>query len=262
MTKERLLIIGLEENETNYIKNNIDFLVVAYDSLPNIRLVEGDLMVESTTIPNKYLKVDRVIYHGIFENDFDFITLLALWNGKCLPNAYAMMDLRLRHSGLVRSLKATKFNNLKRGMTVKSENWLTNKWQVAKWGNWHCGENKSLFNDSFITHETTVFEPFIEGEAVRIMIVGEKAWQIKLEGSDWKKSIHDPKAGEMPIDLGLLEDAKNIAQFFDLEIVGIDYMIDKEQNKYLLEVNHIPNVTVFPFVNEVYLEYAINWVQR
>jgi RimK-like ATP-grasp domain len=262
MTRERLLIVGLEESEVREIVQNISDLVVTYDALPNIRLIDADLYVESTSIPDKYLKVDKVIYHGIYENDFDFITLLALWDGKCLPNASAMMDLRLRHSGLVRSLKASKFKNLKRGMSIKAESWKTDKSIVAKWGNWHCGENKHLFDKHWDTTEATLFEPFIDGEAVRIMLVGDKAWQIHLDGDDWKKSIHHQDAVQMEIDEDLLEDAKAISKYFDLEIVGIDYMIDKNNNKYLLEVNHIPNVTVFDFVNKVYLKYAADWVNQ
>lgn len=45
-----------------------------------------------------------------------------------------------------------------------------------------------------------------------------------------------------------------------LKIVGIDYMIGHDGNRYLLEVNHIPNVTVFPFVNEAFLRFAVKWV--
>lgn len=262
MEKERLLIVGLEEREVNNIRNHINCLLITCDFLPDIKLIEGDLYVESSFNPNKYLKVDRVIYHGIFENDYDFITLLALWGGKCLPNPVAMMDLRLRHSGLVRSLRATRFGNLKRGMSIKSENWQVQKATVAKWGNWHCGENKELFDSNFDTLEATLFEPFIVGEAVRIMLVGKEAWQIKLDGDDWRKSLHHELSGQMPIDAELLDDAINIANHFGLEIVGIDYMISLDKNKYLLEVNHIPNITVFPFITEAFIKYALEWVSK
>lgn len=233
MEKERLLMVGLEEKEVNEIRSNSNCLLVCYNFLPSIRLIEGNLYAESSFTPDKYLKVDRVIYHGIFENDYDFITLLALWGGKCLPNPSAMMDLRLRHSGLVRSLKATRFNNLKRGMAIKAEPWQVQKATVAKWGNWHCGENKELFESNFLISEPTLFEPFIEGEAVRIMLIGEEAWQIKLEGDDWKKSLHHGQSRQMSIDEDLLEDSRSIARYFDLEIVGIDYMISSDKSKYL-----------------------------
>lgn len=184
MEKKRALLVGLEENETQHIRQNIDHLVLIADTLPKVKLVNGELWVESRTVMDKYLKVDLVIYHGIFDNDFDFITLLALWNGPCLPNAPGMMDCRLRHSGLVRALRISNFGKAPRGMSISPENWFAENDTVAKWGNWHCGDNKHRFIGSWKTEESTVFEPFIEGEAVRIMLIGSAAWQIKLEGED------------------------------------------------------------------------------
>jgi len=260
MQKERLLIIGLEAKEVKAITKDLNILVVASDMLPNVKLIEGDLFVESQQQTGKYLKVDKVIFHGIFENDFNFLTLLALWGGDCLPSAKGMMDCRLHHSGLVRALEITKFGNLKRGMSIQSETWNTQNETVAKWGNWHCGEDKHKFTGKWQTSETTLFEQFIKGEAVRIMLVGEKSWQIQLTGDDWLKSIHHQDSGEMTIDKKLLEDTQNLAKHFGLPVIGVDYMIAENGEKYLLEVNHIPNVTVFPFVNVAFIDFAKNWI--
>ena len=262
MEKKRVLLVGLEENEAQHIRQNIDHLVLIADTLPKAKLVNGELWVESRTVMDKYLKVDLVIYHGIFDHDFDFITLLALWNGPCLPNAVGMMDCRLRHSGLVRALQVSNFGNAPRGMSIKPENWVAENDTVAKWGNWHCGDNKHRFTGAWQTEEPTIFEPFIVGEAVRIMLVGAAAWQIKLEGEDWLKSIHDPGAKAMPIDDELLVDTQNLAKHFQLEVIGVDYMVSTSGEKYLLEVNHIPNVTIFPFINNAYLKYAVEWCNK
>ncbi len=261
MEKKRLLVVGLEEAEMQVIKQGITCLLISYDMLPNIKLVEGILYVESTQVPDKYLEVHQVIYHGIYEDDFDFITLLALWGGACLPNAQGMMDCRLRHSGLVRALRISKFGKLPRGMSLKVQTWHADSDTVSKWGNWHCGENKHRFIGEWQASEATVYEPFIKGEAVRIMIVGEQYWQIRLAGEDWLKSIHHDSAGEMPIDMDLVADGYALAHYFGLQTVGIDYMVGDDGEKYLLEVNHIPNVTVFPFVNESFLKFAVNWCQ-
>jgi hypothetical protein len=262
MNPKRILIIGLEDTEVEAIKANTQAWLVSYNMLPNIQLVAGRLWVESAKIPDKYLEVDKVIYHGIFENDFDLITLLALWGGECLPNAQGMMDCRLRHSGLVRALNITKFGNLPRGMSIHSQVWHSESEVVAKWGNWHCGENKHRFQGDWQTTEATVFEPFIKGEAVRIMMVGEKSWQIRLTGDDWLKSIHHSDSGEMPIDHELLEDTQNLARYFNFDIVGVDYMVAENGEKYLLEVNHIPNVTVFSFVKEAFISFASAWCNQ
>lgn len=261
--KKRVLIVGLEPLETTEILEKIDCLTVVYEYLPKIKLVEGILWVESKTHPDKFLKIDKVIYHGIFDDDFDFITLLALWGGECLPDATGMMDCRLRHSGLVRALKATKFGVLPRGMSLEAQEWHAERLTVAKWSNWHCGENKAKFEGNWqAPNEIALYEPFITGEAVRIVLVGEQAWQIRLTGDDWLKSIHHQNAAEMSIDNDLLEDAKNLGQYFNLKTVGIDYMVTPDHQKYLLEVNHIPNVTVFSFVREAYINYVVNWCKN
>lgn len=264
MDRKRILVIGLEENEVLAIKENLgfDFLVVHYDMLPKVKLVRGQLLVESPSVPDKYYPVDKVIFHGIFEDDYDFITLLALWNGPCLPNASGMMDLRQRIPGLARALKVSKFSGIKRSMVLGNQEFYSPTEVVAKWGIWHCGEDKAKFNGDWKSAEPSVIEDYIEGEAVRIMIVGEKHWQIKLAGDTWLKSIHNEGSGQMDINIALLEDSQNIARHFNLPIVGIDYIAGTNGENYLLEVNHIPNVTVFPFVNEAFLEFSSDWVKE
>ena len=260
MPRQRTLLVGLEPEEIDAIRNQIGDLLVAHSTLPRVRLVEGELFAESSTQANRFLKIDKVVYHGIFENDFHFLTLLALWGGHCLPDAQGMMDCRLRHSGLVRAARVSRFGKMKRGMSLEPETWTSNSNIVAKWGDWHCGENKHRFEGEWQTEYPTVFEPFIEGEAVRIMLIGEQFWQIRLTGDAWLKSIHHSDAAEMPVDAELLADARVLAEHFKLPTVGIDYMIGNDGQKYLLEVNHIPNVTVFPFVREAYISYTSQWV--
>lgn len=262
MDKKRLLVIGLEANEIEKIRASLGFnyLVVHYDMLPKVKLVQGNLWVESTTVPNKYLLVDMVIFHGIFEHDFDFITLLSLWNGPCLPNAQGMMDLRQRIPGLARALKVSKFNTLNRSMVLGVTEFTSENEVVAKWGIWHCGEDKHKFNGTWTSNETSVIEDFIDGEAVRIMLMGDIHWQIKLTGDTWLKSIHNEGSWQMEVDEELLTDTKNIAAHFNLPMVGVDYMVGKDGRKHLLEVNHIPNVTVFPFINNAFVNFIPDWV--
>lgn len=262
MNKKRILIVGLDPQDVQSIKLGMDFeyLFVHYDLIPQAQLVKGILYVESPSVQGKYLAVDKVIFHGIFDNDFDFITMLALWNGPCLPNALGMMDLRQRIPGLVRALSASRFSGIKRGMVIDSQEYVGETESVAKWGIWHCGEDKQRFNGNWQSAETSVIEEFITGEAVRVMLIGKQHWQIKLTGDDWLKSIHHADSGEMTVDEELLADSRNIALHFGLQMVGIDYMVGSNGEKYLLEVNHIPNVTVFGFMNEVFIEFSRNWI--
>jgi hypothetical protein len=106
-----------------------------------------------------------------------------------------------------------------------------------------------------------LLEPFIEGEAVRIHLMGERHWQIRLTGEDWKKSLHGPGAGFMDIDPELLEDTRRLQEHFGLEMLATDYILAADGSKHLLEVNHIPNVTVFPEIREAYLDWAAHWAR-
>src|SRR5207248_1649057 len=125
---------------------------------------------------------------------------------------------------------------------------------VAKWGEWHCGENKAKFTGAWTAEVPTLFEPFVTGAAVRVQVVGGRAWQFRLGGDDWKKSIHGPGAALMEPDADLVEDARRLQRHFGLEVVGVDYMLAPDGNKHLLEVNHIPSVTAFAEVREAYVE--------
>jgi glutathione synthase/RimK-type ligase-like ATP-grasp enzyme len=108
----------------------------------------------------------------------------------------------------------------------------------------------------------TLFEEYVDGEAVRIVLVGDHARQVRMAGEGWLKSIHDPGAAFMPIDPELLDDARRLAGHFGLLTVGVDYIVAPDGGRYLLEVNHVPNVTAFPEVREAYLELVARWADK
>jgi hypothetical protein len=259
---DRLLIVGLDEPEYLDLKKKVGTPTVYADLLPRIQIEKGQLLVEKPNVFGVFVPVSKVIFHGIFEDDFPFITALALWNGPCLPNAHGMMESRQRLPCLVRALEATSFGTMRRGYADRGTKVTGETDMVAKWGEWHCGENKEKFRTTWPCEVPTLLEPFIDGEAVRIHLMGEKAWQIHLTGKDWKKSLHGTDAGFMPIDEELLEDTRRLQKHFRLEMLGVDYIIGRDGSKHLLEVNHIPNITVFPEIREVYINWAAQWVAQ
>ena len=257
---ERVLVVGLDEPEYTELRERLDMSIIAYEQLPRIFVRDGRLFVEPKRGP-EWLEVSAVIYHAIYDNDFDFITGLALWGGACLPNAHAMMDCRLKFPCLVRALQHTRFGAPMRGYVAPHTRYYADNEQVAKWGNWHCGENKARFTNVWESEEPCIVEEFLPGQAVRVLLIGEQAWQIKLQGKDWLKSIHDPAAEFMEIDAELLDDTRTLRDAFGLEIIANDYIVGDDGTKHLLEVNHIPNVTRFPEVWQAYRDFAVSWVQ-
>lgn len=256
---ERVLIIGLDEPEFTEIQQHVDCRVTAHETLPRILLQDGQLLVEPRHGPGR-LPVSKIVFHAIYEDDFDFITALALWVGPCLPNACAMLDARLKFPCLLRALQHTRFGLPPRGYASPGAVFRSDRQHVAKWGNWHCGENKARFTGAWESDQPCIIEEFVEGEAVRVLVIGDRAWRIRLAGEGWLKSIHPDAAGFMDLDADLLEDTQNIRLAFGLELAANDYIVTNQGSKHLLEVNHIPNVTRFPEVWEAYRDFAVAWI--
>ncbi|HEY8376987.1 MAG TPA: hypothetical protein VIK91_10885 [Nannocystis sp.] len=255
---ERLLVVGLDEPEIVDLRRRLAGPSICHALLPEIRIDDGRLLVERAGGPGM-LPVDRVVFHGIFEHDHDFLTALALWGGPCLPSARGLLDCRLRLPCLARALRVTRFGATPRSWLAPGQTITRDIDSVAKWGNWHCGENKARFTGSFTAAEPTIVEPFIAGDAVRICLVGEHAFQIRLAGDDWLKSIHHPDAAFMPIDEALLADARELSTRLGLEVLGVDYIVAADGTRHLLEVNHAANVTVFPAIREAFLDLVATW---
>jgi hypothetical protein len=257
--KDYIAIVGLDETESQTISERLSLPTLCHVTLPEIMVKDGQLLMENTGRP-KYLPVSKVIYHAIYENDLDFITGLAFWGGAALPNPLGMMDARLKFPCLIRALQHSRFG-IPRDFASAHAYYTAQQERVAKWGNWHCGENKERFTGSWSGQEAAIIEPFLNGEAVRVLMIGDKAWQIKLEGDSWLKSIHHDSAAFMPLDAELAEDTENIRRAFGLEIVANDYIVG-DSGKYLLEMNHIPNVTRFPEIWNAYVDFVVEWVEK
>jgi hypothetical protein len=257
---DQILFVGLEEPEVRDLRRLIAHPIVAHEMVPRVRIDGGRLLAEDPDNPFRERAVTRVVFHGIFENDLPLLAALALWGGPCLPSAHGMLDCRPRIPNLARSLRVTRFGSLPRGYADAGTRVTAPEPMVAKWGEWHCGENKARFEGEWECAEPTLFERFVEGEAVRVQMIGDRAWQVRLGGEGWKKSIHGPDAGLVPPDVELVADTRRLRDHFGLPIIAVDYMVGRDGTKYLLEVNHIPNVTVFPEMREAYLAFVAAWV--
>lgn len=254
----RIALVGIEQEEYDVIKANYSGHVIWHQSIPKIVVKDEVLYMEKANGVGM-LPVDKVVYYGIYDNDFDFITGLAIWQGDCYPNAAAMLDCRFKIPCLVKALSLSKFSSPRGFISAGASVTIAND-TVAKWGNWHCGENKHRFTGEWESQFTATIEPYYEGEAVRIMMIGDVYWQIKLEGDDWLKSIHPDNAGFMPVDEDLLADTIYIKETLKMDMIGNDYIVAKDGSKYLSEVNHIPNITRFDEVREAYLSTVIEWI--
>ena len=51
----------------------------------------------------------------------------------------------------------------------------TERERVAKWGNWHCGENKARFDERWESEQACIIEDFLPGQAVRVVFIGDRS---------------------------------------------------------------------------------------
>jgi hypothetical protein len=254
----RVCLVGLDEPEHAAITARLRVPVLVHETLPKILVQDGRLLVEAHR--GGYLAVARMVFHAIFEDDVDFLAALALWGGPCLPGALGMMDCRLRLPGLVRALRHTRFGAPPRGYAAPGAAFQAPGEWVAKWGNWHCGENKARFTGEWTSADPCLIEPFFAGQAVRVLVIGDRHWQIRLEGAGWLKSLHAADADLIPVDEELLADTRAVGRALGLELLANDYIVTPEGTRHLLEVNHVPNVTRFPEVWEAYRDFVAQWV--
>ena len=250
-------LIGFDRAEAADLAERLSSPCVAHEMPPCVVLRDGTLSVESP-LGGRFEPVARVVFHGIFENDLDLLAALALWGGPCFPNPAAMMDCRLRLPCLVRALRYSKFAPPPRGFASAGAVYETDAPAVAKWGDWHCGENKEVFRQRHASPHARLVEPYFAGEAVRVLMLGERAWQIRMTGPDWKKSVHGTDAKFVDIDPELLADTRAIRAGFGLDVIANDYIVGAH-SKHLLEVNHIPSVTCLPGLWEAYVDLVSGW---
>ncbi|TWT33423.1 hypothetical protein Enr8_32540 [Blastopirellula retiformator] len=173
MMSGRICFIGLDAPQNAYFLSQVPGAVVAHEMLPKIVVQQGRLLVDASS-GFGMTAVSKVVFHGIFEHDHDLIAGLAVWGGPCLPNAKAMMDCRLKLPCLVRALRFSEFAAPARGFASAGATYFAESNHVAKWGDWHCGENKQEFSGDWQADESSIVEPFLAGGAVRVVVIGDQ----------------------------------------------------------------------------------------
>ena len=269
---KRVAVVGLDEPEFLDLRGRLSVPALFHPLLPKLEVADGGMYVSRGIGSSGLISASHVVFHGIFADDLPFITGLALWGGPCWPSAQGLLDCRERLPCLARALRHPRFGGMARGWAAGSQPLRyadpaeAVRERVAKWGNWHCGENKLRFagDGAAVTlPEDAVIEPFIPGESVRIAKIGDRMWQIRMSGEGWLKSIHHGGAYiEDHLDADLAADTARLGAGLGLEILGVDYQVDQAGRPWLLEVNHAPNVTIFPEIREAFLLEAAAWVER
>jgi hypothetical protein len=254
MDMERIACVGLEPRYVRAIKKRPHGHVVTYEVPPRMYSLHGRLFAESLTVNGKWLQIDRLFWYGYFP-DFPRIPEVRRAIALAAVPAFPDLDLALIHDDRVLSLilatRADPKLPIKRGyLTTDSRPFTFEELHVLKVGNDHCGDGKRLINGYLGGNQGTlpgIIEPFIKGESIRVLVVGEKAWVLKYESKkgDWRKNV-DPVVTEIHFAPGIKERGQQIAKKLDLSVVGIDFIGSHEEGWQLLEVNAYPGLEDVP----------------
>jgi hypothetical protein len=251
-----LVTIGLDPALVDSLRQRLEARVVAYPAVPRVYSVDGQVRVESASVTGRWLEPGGVLFYGYFEDAGPARRALALASTPTFPDVGATLPLDERAMALLLALRADGrlsgrgFVPSGVAVTVESEH-------VLKWGNRHCGEDKARVTGKVDPVGDAVIEPFVAGRSVRMLIVGDKAWQLHYESNDWRKNV-GATITVADVDLGLLARTRRTVDRLGLALAGVDYVVTGT-DAVLLEVNAYPGLEDLPDASEAFLGMAESW---
>lgn len=162
----------------------------------------------------------------------------------CWPDAAALLAVSDRHAALGRCLSAGLVEHAVVQARWSREPLLPFPY-VLKVGDEHRGEGKYLFRsaaDIVRWDGVATMEPFFDGESARVLLLGADAFGVKIhnEGS-WIKNSAGASFEAWAPDPAVVGHARKVMRLFDLEIAGVDYVIDRD-GAHFIELNPFPRV--------------------
>ena len=256
-----LVSIGLEPHVVDAIKQEVGHIVV-HDVLPRAFSRGGQAFVESPSIWGKYLRPRGVLYYCYFENPGVVRKALALAETPTFPDVRKTLPHDDKALSLIAAIEADPGPSVPRGFVPADEEIPIPEGEtlVGKWGEWHCGEGKERFQNVAKTPEPAVLEPFVHGESHRILIVGERAWQLHYESEDWRKNVGST-IKQVELDTELVARARKTSENLGLAVAGIDYIVN-DDGAVLLEVNAYPGLDHVDEAEREFARLAIEWARK
>jgi len=130
---------------------------------------------------------------------------------------------------------------------------------VVKMGNVHRGEGKFLIENveqfPAVTSRFSI-ESYFEGISVRSLIIGGDTFGIRVENDrSWIKNSAGADIDDYELSKELIEHSRNVAYNFELDVAGVDYIVEKDGNFKLLEINFCPGVSGSDRIEECAKEF-------
>jgi hypothetical protein len=254
-----LIAIGVDADIVQRLRDALDARIVAYPAVPRLYSLEGGVRVESATVAGRWLEPRGIIYYGYFDDAGSARCALALGATPTFPDVRSTLPLDERAIALVLASRADE-QGPRRGYIPAGIEINIEREQVLKWGNRHCGEDKARVTGMVNADHDVIIEPFVEGRSERILIVGDQAWHLRYESSDWRKNVK-ATVSKLPVDRSLEARARRTAERLELAVAGVDYIVN-DAGATLLEVNAYPGFDDVLEAAEAFVELASTWWRR
>lgn len=162
----------------------------------------------------------------------------------CWPDPAALLELSDRHFALAKCRAAGLVDHsiVISGFTRQP---LLPLPYVLKVGDEHRGEGKYLIRNAADIPswegEATA-EPFFEGESVRVLLLGDRAFGLRIvNDTHWIKNSAGGRIEVWEPDSEIVAHARRARALFRLDVAGIDYVIDGT-GFHFIELNPFPRL--------------------
>ncbi len=198
-------------------------------------------------------EISGVIFYADLQNkqlEIDNLTLLFENNIPCWPPPDILLNMTDRHKVMAKCIE----NGFVKHEVIQTKEICAPLPYpfVMKVGYEHRGLGKYLVEkdedlkqvqaDDIIT-----YEPFFKGSSVRILIIDEFYFGIKIDNKEsW--IANSPGAETFIFEVDKKSDiaihARNVANYFGLEFAGVDYIVSDDGKHHFLEINQFPGLDV------------------
>ncbi len=258
--KPLLVTVGLDDPLEEALRARLEARVVAYPALPAAYALDGRLYVESWRVAGRWLQPDGVVFYGYWPGADGLRRALALSDVPTFPDVRATLCHDDKITSLVLCLRADPGGlPVPRGYLPAGTEAEAEGTRVVKQGDLHCGEGKSRVTGPLAPGVPSLVEPFLEGTSERVLLVGDKVWQLRYDSDDWRKNVRATVTPVIP-DPALVARARGTAAGLGLEVAGFDYQRTAAGDA-LLEVNAYPGLDDAPGAEEAFVDAVARWWQ-
>jgi len=162
----------------------------------------------------------------------------------CWPDPAALLGVFDRHAALSRCISAGLVDHPVIQAEFSRKAALPFPY-VLKIGNEHRGEGKYLIRSTADIppwEGIATMEPFFLGESVRVLLLGNRAFGVRIHHDDsWIKNSPGARLEMWTPDASIIEHARKAKDLFELPIAGVDYVVNA-RGFHFIELNPFPRV--------------------